>query len=343
MVMVIFDPEGRPIAMIHNTTGQFKLSDFKAVSEFLVPENYYVLIRGSEKFAPGSFLYQYMENVSSYLDLVGIPKENIYIHQSDYYNNLPDGQGVTGIRISVSLEEGIEVFYVDTDKSPMTILGSETIRRGSGLSAAEDNGENTRLEKEKRKSTYFSDTAIIIQEEHSLEPVKDPGALEEPVILALGTSWIEGYKRDRGLQYSALNPLVTSLRDFCGERGIIFLDREDADLLAAIEEAGGRKQGAKVIVLAGEDTVKSGEFAFFREKEGSFLAGVDGTNLTEDSYMYLVEMLTLALRLAYGKHIDWEDEKISVKEKDGYYIFVPAAEPVDYELLKRIYNIQRFA
>lgn len=42
----------------------------------------------------------------------------------------------------------------------------------------------------------------------------------QPIIVALGTSWIKGYEKGRYLQYDALNPLIGSLRTYCESKGI---------------------------------------------------------------------------------------------------------------------------
>jgi hypothetical protein len=166
---------------------------------------------------------------------------------------------------------------------------------------------------------------------------------KRPFVLALGTSWIKGYEKGRYLQYDALNPLITSIRDFCAEHGITFVMGEDASLLSKIDKASEGKENARIVVLAGEKTVKSDEFAQLRENMNAFLAGVDNTKLTVDSYIQLVEMMTIALKLSMGLDVDLADPALAVRKEKGYYLFIPDARPVDYEELKVLYELQIFA
>ncbi|GEM_PF-6781516 len=193
-------------------------------------------------------------------------------------------------------------------------------------------------ETERVQAQVFSDTIKLIQAKQE----------EQPIILALGTSWIKGYEKGRHLQYDAVNPLITSIREFCREKGITFIDRDDSGLLGAINTEMDKegKKDAKVIVLAGKDTVTSDEFETLRSSDNIFMAGVDNGKLTVDSYMRLMEMMTLTLQLAFGRDIDLENPNILIKKHDRFanvYIFIPNAEPMDYEVLKEIYRVQIFA
>lgn len=170
----------------------------------------------------------------------------------------------------------------------------------------------------------------------------------QPLIVALGTSWIKGYEKGRYLQYDALNPLIGSLRTYCESKGIPFIVEEDDKLLARInaERAKEGKAGAKVVVLAGKDTVASDEFTTLRnDQKNTFVVGVDNQELTTDSYIRLMEMLTLALKLSAGLEVNINNDHITItKDNERHlYIFLPHAEPMDYERLKTIYEVQKFA
>lgn len=170
----------------------------------------------------------------------------------------------------------------------------------------------------------------------------------QPLIIALGTSWIKGYEKGRYLQYDALNPLIVSLRTYCESKGIPFIVGADDNLLARInaERAKDGMSGAKVVVLAGESTAKSDEFAGLRaDEKNAFVAGVNNRELTTDSYIRLLEMLTIALKLSAGLEISLDNTHIAItKDNERHiYIFLPHADPMDYERLKVIYEVQKFA
>jgi len=60
--------------------------------------------------------------------------------------------------------------------------------------------------------------------------------------------------------------------------------------------------------------------------------------------MRLVEMITITLKLASNIPVDLlNNQNISINRKDGYIQFIPNAEPMDYEKIKEIYNMQIFA
>jgi hypothetical protein len=174
----------------------------------------------------------------------------------------------------------------------------------------------------------------------------------QPLIIALGTNWIKGYdKKERDLQYNALNPLISSMRAYCESRGIPFIADEDDKLLSRINEINDERikdghPGAKVIVLAGEDTVKSDEFAPLRDDK-NVVVGISKQEPATDEYIYIqpMEMLTLALKLSVGIETIPGNTPIKIVKDDKLhiYIFIPPAQPMDYEELKAIYRVQEFA
>jgi hypothetical protein len=58
-----------------------------------------------------------------------------------------------------------------------------------------------------------------------------------------------------------------------------------------------------------------------------------------------MEMLTMALKLSAGLEVTQDSTVITIKKDDTYkiYIFIPHAEPMDYERLKHTYEVQKFA
>lgn len=191
---------------------------------------------------------------------------------------------------------------------------------------------------ERINATNLQDTLTYIQAQPQTQPL----------IVALGTSWIKGYEKDRYLQYDALNPLIGSIRTYCESRGIQFIVDDDDKLLARInaERAKEGRAGAKVVVLADKNTAVSDEFTALRnDQENAFVVGVDSQELTTNSYIRLIEMLTLALKLSEGLEMSLDNAHMTItKDNERHlYIFLPHAEPMDYEQLKMIYEVQKFA
>jgi len=207
-------------------------------------------------------------------------------------------------------------------------------------------------ESERIHATNLQDTINYIQAKEGKRVTK-ADEKTQPLIVALGTSWIKAYERYsdgkfRYLQGQNLNKLITSVTGLSSENGINFIVDEDEALLGRISEINGY-ENAKVVVMAGKDTVTSEDFKTLRDKEKNILVGVNNKHLSIDSYIRLVEMLNLTLKLASNMDVDMDNRNIDitpVKDAEGrilYYIFTPKAEPMDYEDLRAIYSLQIFA
>ena len=164
--------------------------------------------------------------------------------------------------------------------------------------------------------------------------------------IALDTSWIKGYEEGAYLQYDALNPLVVDIRNYCKRKGIEFID---GDRDTVIQKVGRLKQAnsnARGIILG---DVKTVDMLGLDDDENVFLAGIDNKHLTIDSYIRLMEMLALTLELFRSplmdeKYIQKCHPHLGFKQHSNTKItFELDAEPVDYEVLREIYEIQRFA
>ncbi len=182
---------------------------------------------------------------------------------------------------------------------------------------------------ERRHATGFQDAINYIE-------VKSQ---DQPLIVALGTSWITGYEKGRYLQYDALNPLISNLRNH-----LHFIVGDDKSLLAEIKKKMSEQgfANARVMVLAGEETIKR-ELADLHNKENILLFGVDNRNLTVDSYVRLMEMLKIAASFAINPDIPPESPNIHIEKRGNFWIFIPRAEPMNYEELRMIYEVQKFA
>jgi signal transduction histidine kinase len=188
------------------------------------------------------------------------------------------------------------------------------------------------LESEQVHRDRLADTLKVIQAKQT-----------ELVIIALGTSWIKGYEEGRYLQHDAINPLLSNLRNCREFERAQFIIEDDKNLAAAIQVKMGEKgfEGARVIALAGEETINKDLAALDNGK--NILMGVDSTYLTVDSYIRLMEMLKIASKLAINPDMPPESPNIPIEKRGKFWVFIPRAEPMNYETLKAIYEVQRFA
>lgn len=193
-------------------------------------------------------------------------------------------------------------------------------------------------ERERVKAANFIDTVAFIQARSQ----------DRPLVIALGTNWIKGYEKGSYPQYYALNPLIVSLRSYCESRGIPLIVDDDSKLPALINAERAREgyAGARVVVLAGKDDVALDEFTALRnDRKNTFVFGVDNQKLTPDSYIPLMEMLTIALKLSLGFDPARCNTLIAIVKDNTLriFIFVPPSQPLNYEQLKGIYEVQKFA
>ena len=162
-------------------------------------------------------------------------------------------------------------------------------------------------------------------------------------IIAVDTSWMPA------MQEGLVFPLVQALSDIGGKTPFTVVHGAGADLAAKINSAC-EKEGAplgNVVVLAAKETIRKKEFAAIRakddnDKDKAFVVGVDPGALSDTSYIRLLEMLTLAVRLSFGlKPLSWHPEITVGRVNSRLYIFIPKPSPVDFESVKRIYTTQR--
>lgn len=160
----------------------------------------------------------------------------------------------------------------------------------------------------------------------------------QPIIIALGTNWIKGYRKDEYLQYDALNPLISNM----GNHPQLIVG-DDKSLLAEIRKKMDEKgfENARVIVLADEEVVTKELTELDNGK--NVLLGVDNKYLTVDSYVRIMEMLEIAAKLAIDPDTPPYSINIPIEKRGNFWIFVPRAEPMNYERLKAIYEVQKFA
>lgn len=184
--------------------------------------------------------------------------------------------------------------------------------------------------------------------------IAEAANLKQPVILALGTSWMKGYKPGEPV-YRDMNKLIAAIDNYCAEKGIAFVRGEDSELMSKIEEEKLSKNisGAKVIVLAAKESIlpDGAALASLKNDENAFLAAVDSEELDPACYIRLCEMLRMALELGlkdlFDDRIDINNPNIKVDPVTAFrnvYLFLPRAERIPvYERLHELYHVQEFA
>lgn len=175
-----------------------------------------------------------------------------------------------------------------------------------------------------------------------------PAAEKKPLMFALGTGFIKGYAPG-GAQHNGLNPLITSLAPFFERHGIYFVADDDAGLLGRIEEKKAEKgiDDMTLIVMADRGTVTSDAFLALRALYETSLVGVDAHELGEHSFIRLLEMMTMALELAFDHALLRRHDAIGHARDEtlGIDILIPHAGPFVYDdtELDLLYTAQRFA
>jgi hypothetical protein len=73
------------------------------------------------------------------------------------------------------------------------------------------------------------------------------------------------------------------------------------------------------------------------------MAAVNNKFLTVDSYVRLVEMMDLTFNSAFGGEVNTDNPNIDIKKYGNILVFTPKADPMDFETLRDIYRLQKFA
>jgi len=207
-------------------------------------------------------------------------------------------------------------------------------------------------ETEKKNAQDVRDTIKVMQDD----------ADNSLSFIALGTDWITGYREKKHLQHADLNKLISSMRRFCSKKGIEFRYGTAEEIQDFVRQVKAGDKNARGIVLAGESAVHELEQHLegigLEGDKNTLLAAVDNQRLTIDSYIRLTEMFKVTLELFQGRLQDENylmnnlDSLIDAhqglgisKERSGKskITFIPSAEPMHYEELKSLYQVQIFA
>ena len=172
-------------------------------------------------------------------------------------------------------------------------------------------------------------------------------ASEKKIVIGIDTTeWVP----DDPEHQAAIQGLLNRLSHLSRKRGLgelVVKRRKGAKDLARVLRKVKAETGAPVsdfVILGNADSMRSGVFADFMGTEGeagAFLAGVElPEDFAPDSYVRIIEMLTMAINMAFGVKVD-QSEHPGVnfrKINSRFYIFVPEAvrfDPAVYLLQRR--------
>ncbi|MFH1664780.1 MAG: hypothetical protein ABIA77_01390 [Candidatus Omnitrophota bacterium] len=170
---------------------------------------------------------------------------------------------------------------------------------------------------------------------------------DENVIIGIDTTWIPD------MQKAAIQGLLNRLSYLSRRQGLgnIQIYRRQGTALATVLLKEAEKAGtplSNVLILGDSKVLDSDTFSPLKNphdgKQGAFFAKVilpDG--FTETSYVQLLEMLTIAMKLAFGGSFRTDSLPVDITE-DGRrcFIFTPRATSL-VEDLKTIYDNQKTA
>jgi len=199
----------------------------------------------------------------------------------------------------------------------------------------------------------FKDTIRLIKKRINKDKEGKIGEEEQaPIYLLLGTSSIPYFDDSR--QINRLDPLITAMRRRCGEAGITLIDKKDENLQDEIEKILEENPGAKIVTLAGADTIKMMAKGTLGQNKNVFLSAFEfPKDFPLNSYIALVRMLDIALNTylrkdtninEYLSRMVEEHPELGIQIIDGLLTFFPQPIPVDEDQeLNKLYRLQASA
>lgn len=163
----------------------------------------------------------------------------------------------------------------------------------------------------------------------------------EKIILAIETDWV-GVNSDE--QSDWIQELVQGIFKLNGKESTVEVVRADSGALYTELMKARDREGASlenIVVLASQSTLAKGT-KFDNIRAEAFLAGVDPGNLGQDSYIRLMEMLTMAVRMAFGQRPVSRHLGIKIDKDEQYernVTFTPIEpEPINHN--DKVYRSQ---
>ena len=186
------------------------------------------------------------------------------------------------------------------------------------------------VEKGSQKAQTLVDTVIRIRQRNGEK---------EKIMIGIDTDWMPSM-RD-------IQALVSEIKRLTGLDDIIVVRERGAELAIQLEKAAKKKgvSYANIVVLGPESIVRDEAFRGLKSTSTemkALLVGIDGRNLSDENYIMLVEILDIALKMAF------EGDKLSslagvVVENKGprQWLFIPEAKQEDFNEWKKVYDAQR--
>ena len=230
-------------------------------------------------------------------------------------------------------------------------------------------------DEEEKDQTEFGDNLDTLRVGNQFEADGIVGSLialarkakkeNQKLIIGLETDWIPGINVENSLQRQAIAALmkeISAIGEALKSMGLnnVEIIRGSADKLASdlLREADKTHTNLhNIVVMASSNTINSDSFSALRntdERDRPFLAGIDPTELikrytefgeatNKQLYIRLTQILYMTLELAAGKEPPQLPIIASYDKKMRIVIFLPKAEPIDYEVLKDTYTAEKTA
>ncbi|MCX5678999.1 MAG: UTP--glucose-1-phosphate uridylyltransferase [Candidatus Omnitrophica bacterium] len=187
----------------------------------------------------------------------------------------------------------------------------------------------------------------------------------QKLIIGLETDWIPGMNVKGSLQRNAIAALMKEIDGIGETLKSMGLDNVEVirgsgnDLANTLLTEADKTHTSlhNIVVMASTNTINSNSFTALKdanENDRPFLAGIDPTELmklydefgettSKQLYIRLMQMLYMTLELASGKEPPQIPLIMSYDKKTRTVIFLPKAEPRDYEMLKNVYAAEKMA
>jgi hypothetical protein len=192
----------------------------------------------------------------------------------------------------------------------------------------------------------FIDTVIIRANE--AQSLFNEGKTESPQILvAIETGWIPDKQRP------IMQGLLKKLSELSKEKGLnnITIERrkDPETLVSTINDLVSEKKipTSNIVIIGQEQILESERFNVFREnispEEWAFFVSINlPDTFSEDNYIQILEILTKALDLWSGKSVPFDASSLKIVREGmrAFRFIIPSASPVDYFVLKDIYEAQ---
>ena len=271
-----------------------------------------------------------------------------------------------------SAAEELKLNVVKDEIGKLELQNSEIQQKLESLSASkkvnEDKIKRLRrdihyIEQEKMQATGANGSKIYANNlvNSVVIRAREAKKLGQKLIIGFDTSWIPGYKKGK-LEHMALNPLIGELEKLeqrlsdLGLDNLIIVNKSGDDLAGELISSAEKTNTplTNVVALARQSTVNSKAFDNLRstkDEKKAFIAAINTDELnkyysehSEDSeqlYIRIVEMLSIALELSLGKEPLNNPLIISYDQETRVVIFMPKPEPIDFRELKNRYDAER--